>query len=828
MACLLYAVLALICVCGLNAFSDNHFRPVIWSKLLENGKPAFHGEIKENERVVQLKPPLSATDADEVGNERFICQYIIKPSKKRSRIKPIPFEIVVTDKLTGTAEIRVKEGERLNVGDQSYYKFSIAAQDCGTPAKTSSKAYVKIKVLDVDEFAPAFDNASYFAYVEEGKMYDSIVRVHASDMDDSDAFKTICGYEILTPGVPFEITIDGDLRNKEPINYNSQRNFILQVVAKDCGGRRSNPVFINLAVKERCRSGWTGFKDIINYRAGSGQQKLAEGASLRICDNECPPQQINVKLTLTTKHIGKGCDRDTYSVISQRKLCGASGDTVDLLPSPESSGWAHNIPTDDGHEMDQVFSFDGHSNALEVPDSVFDHVLHRHFTVSAWLRHDDSNVMRHQAKSPKEHIVCMSDGDGMNRHHYGLYIHGEKLVLLLRKEAEDVKSSKDMQVFRPAEFRWRLPQVTDDHWHHYAVSVDLNDNANDGGVHLYIDGKRLLTDDDNFEIIDDWPLHRTKRVHSTKLIVGACWQGAKNTFAHYYKGYMAGLFVLKGKTESERVIKCLNNCKENLDFHAVSDMSSGTSVSFNSEMTEFTISSRRLEEINRLMGQVAYINARTYPTPGYRTLSIETSIICTGTTVVLPLIEKRILVQEQQQPVFVITGYSNLTRMVYEFERGLRVFHDIHIFARAQAPELEDDDEEEDGDKLEKLASEVSQTLMDDSSEQENDFMIDECHVKADPPLNLLIEHLSLPSKLMELHGLEWTETNDGVIIKNADTVPNYENVIRDIHYYHSQPEKLANRTLTLYCSSQNKRFISTKFIERVSMGCHLLGLSNH
>lgn len=72
----------------------------------------------------------------------------------------------------------------------------------------------------------------------------------------------------------------------------------------------------------------------------------------------------------------------------------------------------------------------------------------------------------------------------MNRHHYGLYIHGEKLVLLLRKEAEDVKSSKDMQVFRPAEFRWRLPQVTDDRWHHYAVSVDLNENANDGGVSL--------------------------------------------------------------------------------------------------------------------------------------------------------------------------------------------------------------------------------------------------------------------------------------------------------------------------------------------------------
>lgn len=70
----------------------------------------------------------------------------------------------------------------------------------------------------------------------------------------------------------------------------------------------------------------------------------------------------------------------------------------------------------------------------------------------------------------------------MNRHHYGLYIHGEKLVLLLRREAEDVKSREDMQVFRPAEFRWKLPQISDDHWHHYTVNVDFDEFRSDGGV----------------------------------------------------------------------------------------------------------------------------------------------------------------------------------------------------------------------------------------------------------------------------------------------------------------------------------------------------------
>lgn len=45
----------------------NRFKPVIWSKLMEHDKAAFHGEVKENERVVQLKPELMASDADEMG-----------------------------------------------------------------------------------------------------------------------------------------------------------------------------------------------------------------------------------------------------------------------------------------------------------------------------------------------------------------------------------------------------------------------------------------------------------------------------------------------------------------------------------------------------------------------------------------------------------------------------------------------------------------------------------------------------------------------------------------------------------------------------------------
>lgn len=86
-----------------------------------------------------------------------------------------------------------------------------------------------IKVIDVDEFAPKFDNDSYFATVEEDRIYDSIVKIHATDLDESSSFKTICSYELITPNVPFEITNEGIVRNKEPLDYSIHRNFILGV-----------------------------------------------------------------------------------------------------------------------------------------------------------------------------------------------------------------------------------------------------------------------------------------------------------------------------------------------------------------------------------------------------------------------------------------------------------------------------------------------------------------------------------------------------------------------------------------------------------------------
>ena len=55
--------------------------------------------------------------------------------------------------------------------------------------------------------------------------------------------------------------------------------------------------------------------------------------------------------------------------------------------------------------------------------------------------------------------------------------------------------------------------------------------------------------------------------------------GLDDKFDGYFQGYLAGLTLLKDKTESDLVIQCLNLCQENLDFHGQNEMHSGT-VSF--------------------------------------------------------------------------------------------------------------------------------------------------------------------------------------------------------------------------------------------------------
>lgn len=69
---------------------------------------------------------------------------------------------------------------------------------------------VHIQVNDVNEFAPVFREPQYQAAVTEGKIYDNILQVEATDQDCSPQYSQICNYQITTTNTPFAIDRNGE------------------------------------------------------------------------------------------------------------------------------------------------------------------------------------------------------------------------------------------------------------------------------------------------------------------------------------------------------------------------------------------------------------------------------------------------------------------------------------------------------------------------------------------------------------------------------------------------------------------------------------------
>ena len=259
----------------------------------------------------------------------------------------------------------------------------------------------------------------------------------------------------------------------------------------------------------------------MTYIPGTGPQPIFPAAHLTLCPAVCPTAHLETTLTLHTDHVGVGCDRDTYSLASQRKMCGASSQAVELLPAQsEETPWVNNLNTDLGREAGPVYQFDG-SNGAIIPESVLTHNLGSEFTISTWMKHE----ARTNDKHLKEQLVCLADDHRKNRHHTSLFVRNCKLVLLLRRDYKE----DERNVFKPAEWRWAIPQVCDNRWHHYAVSVSSQ------GVELTLDGELWQPENNNPEVIDDWPLHPAADLKTT-LAVGACWHGEDETFSVWIHG----------------------------------------------------------------------------------------------------------------------------------------------------------------------------------------------------------------------------------------------------------------------------------------------------
>uniref|UniRef100_A0A8C0FP18 Calsyntenin-1 n=1 Tax=Bubo bubo TaxID=30461 RepID=A0A8C0FP18_BUBBB len=740
----------------------------------------YHGIVTENDNTVLLDPPLIALDKD--APLRFageICGFKIHGQN-------VPFEAVVVDKSTGEGIIRSKE--KLDCELQKDYTFTIQAYDCGkgpdgANAKKSHKATVHIQVNDVNEYAPVFKEKSYKATVIEGKRYDNILKVEAVDADCSPQFSQICSYEIVTPDVPFAIDKDGYIKNTEKLNYGKEHQYKLTVTAYDCGKKRAaEDVLVKISIKPTCKPGWQGWSKRIEYEPGTGSLALFPGMRLETCDE--PITSVQATVELETNHIGKGCDRDTYSEKSIHRLCGAASGTAELLPPPSSAAnWTIGLPTDNGHDSDQVFEFNG-TQAVKIPDGVVTVNLKEPFMISVWMRHGPGT-------KEKETILCNSDKTDMNRHHYTLYVHNCRLVFLFRQDPSEGKT------YKPAEFHWKLNQVCDKEWHHYVLNVEFP------AVTLYVDGVSY----DPFPVTEDYPLHPSKI--ETQLVVGACWQGGELHMAQFFRGSLAGLMIRSGKLENKKVIDCLYTCKEGLDLHMADGVGKGVKIHMNPSQSTLTLEGDDIDRVDKAMQHISYLNSRQFPTPGIRRLKITSVVKCfhEEACVSIPSVEGYVMVLQPEEPKISLSGINHFARSASEFEssEGVSLFPELRIISTiTREVEPEGDGDEDPTESL------VSEEIM---------HNLDTCEVTVlGEELNQEQESLEIDMTRLQQKGIEMSSSNLGMIITGVDTMASYEEVLHLIHYRNWHTVSLFDRKFKLVCSELNGRYVSNEFKVEVNV----------
>lgn len=97
----------------------------------------------------------------------------------------------------------------------------------------------------------------------------------------------------------------------------------------------------------------SGFNKRIEYEPGTGSLALFPSIHLETCDE--PIASIQASVELETNHIGKGCDRDTYSEKSLHKLCG----TLQVSRLQAKCGWP-------GHSLWPAHAFEVYISELNA------------------------------------------------------------------------------------------------------------------------------------------------------------------------------------------------------------------------------------------------------------------------------------------------------------------------------------------------------------------------------------------------------------------------------------------------------------------------------
>ncbi|KAK5868259.1 hypothetical protein PBY51_009290 [Eleginops maclovinus] len=339
--------------------------------------------------------------------------------------------------------------------------------------------------------------------------------------------------------------------------------------------------------------------------------------------------------------------------------------------------------------------------------------------------------------------------------------------------------------------------ICDKEWHYYVINVEFP------VVTLYVDGVTY----DPYLVTDDWPIHPSQI--DVQLTVGACWQGGEVTkpwFTQYFRGSLSGLTIRPGKIESQKVISCLQACKEGLDINSLESLDKNIKFHFNPAQSILVMEGEDLENMNTAVRKVAYINSRQFPTPGIRRLHLSTTVQCFGEDTCISIldIDVVVMVLQPSEPRITITGVERLNRPASDLRApgGIALFEDLHIISTVTRADAA-----------------AQHTAHRPGVQEEIIHNLDYCDVLVlGEELRPEQESLQLQRSALLGKHLDATNSTSGMSIYGVDSMSNYEQVIRQVRYYNWQPGQLTERRFRLTCSELNGRYTSNEFNLEVSL----------
>ncbi|CAF2577588.1 unnamed protein product [Rotaria sp. Silwood2] len=303
-------------------------------------------------------------------------------------------------------------------------------------------------------------------------------------------------------------------------------------------------------------------------------------------------------------------------------------------------------------------------------------------------------------------------------------------------------------------------------------------------IDLYIDDELFIATNDNFKVIEDFPLSIIEGTQDTTFVVGACWHARASQMVQHFHGQLSGLSI-EQKEALPDSISCIQDCQQYLD---MPDIQIQPSIEFisNSNRSIWNLRTDSSESYEDLLKHIVYRNTFEPIGPsGQRTISIQTTLKCLGEnyTYNLPKFIRRLSIDEPIRPTNIaLKGDTNFFVSEQIINQGIYLFKNLSIYT--------------DGIKNDQVD-------------------ISDCSINTSPDLTNN-ELLIVPDDNFHINNLQKDLTQTGLILSGSGSIDSYQYMIQHIAYVSKSPVKYNDRTFSLVCVGTHDQISTNEILIRI------------